>query len=82
MLRRATDLGDWLLPSLATESGVLVPTYRLGAHSGGGPVGTVCLAEVGSIGMEFVRLSQVTGDPVYAEAVRLLSSLSLRPSRY
>jgi hypothetical protein len=73
MLRRAIELGDWLLPSMGTESGLLVPTYRLGAHSDGGPVGTVCLAEVGSVGLEFIRLSQVTGDAVYAEAVRRFS---------
>ncbi|GAA5872627.1 hypothetical protein JCM8547_003713 [Rhodosporidiobolus lusitaniae] len=81
MLARARDLGEWLLPSLATESGLLVPTYRLGAHSNGGPLGPVCLAEAGSVGLELVRLSQVTGDPVFAEAAqRSLDALDNWPS--
>ncbi|GAA5977117.1 hypothetical protein JCM11641_001306 [Rhodosporidiobolus odoratus] len=70
MLSRARDLGDWLLPSMSTKLGLLVPTYRMGAHSDGGPLGTVCLAEVGSVGLEFLRLSHLTGDRTYFEAVQ------------
>ncbi|BGP18873.1 hypothetical protein JCM10213v2_006953 [Rhodosporidiobolus nylandii] len=82
MLHRARDLGDWLLPSMSTQLGLVQPTYRMGAHSDGGPLGTVCLAEVGSVGLEFLRLSQLTGDPVYFEAVqRSLDTLDTWPAR-
>lgn len=69
MLARAIELGDWLLPSLSTRSGLLVPTYRLGSHPNGAPTGQVVLAEVGSVSLEFTRLSQLTGDPAYFEAI-------------
>ncbi|GAA6044143.1 hypothetical protein JCM8097_002794 [Rhodosporidiobolus ruineniae] len=81
LLARARELGDWLLPSFSTSSGLLVPTYRLGAHSDGGPLGEVCLAEVGSVGLEMLRLSQVTGDERYWEAAqRSLDTLDRWPA--
>jgi hypothetical protein len=70
MLARAVELGDWLLPSLSTRSGLLVPTYKLGSNPNGGLVGQVVFAEVASVSLEFTRLSQLTGDPIYFEAVR------------
>ncbi|KAK4046506.1 para-aminobenzoate synthase, (PABA) [Microbotryomycetes sp. JL201] len=69
MLERAIELGDWLLPSMSTRSGLLVPTYRLGLHPDGAVTGQVCIAEVGSVSMEFTRLSQITGDPIYFETI-------------
>ncbi|GAA5949342.1 hypothetical protein JCM21900_005615 [Sporobolomyces salmonicolor] len=81
MLARAKDLGDWLITSMATESGLLVGTYRFGAHSDGGPTEKVCLAEVGSTGLEFAKLSMVTGDPAYWEAAqRSLDTLDNWPT--
>ncbi|KAM0792930.1 hypothetical protein ACM66B_002689 [Microbotryomycetes sp. NB124-2] len=69
MLKRAVELGDWLLPSMSTRSGLLVPTYRLGLHPDGAVVGQVCIAEVGSVSLEFTRLSQITGDPIYFQTI-------------
>ncbi|ORY90819.1 glycoside hydrolase [Leucosporidium creatinivorum] len=69
MLARAVELGNWLLPSLSTRSGLLVPTYKLGSNSNGGLVGQVVFAEVASVSLEFTRLSQLTGDPIYFEAI-------------
>ncbi|GAA6003363.1 hypothetical protein JCM10207_000294 [Rhodosporidiobolus poonsookiae] len=81
MLSRAVELGDFLLPSMATRTGFIEPAYELGTHGHGGEVGTVCLAEIGSVALEFARLSQVTGDPVYLEAVqRGLDTLDTWPA--
>ncbi|BGP42312.1 hypothetical protein JCM10449v2_006317 [Rhodotorula kratochvilovae] len=81
MLSRATELGDWLLAAFAMKDGLLVPTYRMGAHSDGGPSGEVCLAEVGSVGLELLRLSQLTGDWTYFEAAqRSLDTLDEWPA--
>lgn len=75
MLRRAQELGDWMLPSLGTWSGLGVGTYRIGMNPHGGPTGPAILAEVGSLSLEFTRLSQVTGDDTYFNAVSLGVSL-------
>ncbi|KAK4048047.1 hypothetical protein OIO90_005948 [Microbotryomycetes sp. JL221] len=69
MLERAIELGNWLLPSMSTRSGLLVPTYRFGLHPDGAVTGQVCIAEVGSVSLEFTRLSQITGDPIYFETI-------------
>ncbi|GAA5888189.1 hypothetical protein JCM6882_000314 [Rhodosporidiobolus microsporus] len=82
MLTRAVDLADWLLPSMATETGLLVPFYRMGAHPDGDQLESVCLAEVGSIGLEYLRLSQLTGDEGYFEAAqRSLDTLDTWPAK-
>lgn len=71
MLARATELGDWLLPALNTKHGLALGRYLLGQNPDGAESGNSCLAEVGSLGLEFFRLSMITGDPIYAEAVRV-----------
>ncbi|KAK4701976.1 hypothetical protein P7C70_g4248, partial [Phenoliferia sp. Uapishka_3] len=69
MLGRAKELGDWLLPSLGTRSGLALRSYRMGMNPNGGPTGISVLAEVGSMSLEFTRLSQITEDPIYFEAI-------------
>ncbi|KAL8291722.1 hypothetical protein RQP46_001980 [Phenoliferia psychrophenolica] len=58
-----------MLSALGTKSGLALATYRMGMNPNGGPTGRSVLAEVGSLTLELTRLSQVTGDPVYFEAV-------------
>ncbi|TNY21998.1 glycoside hydrolase [Rhodotorula diobovata] len=70
MLDRATELGDWLLPALATDHGLPLARYALGSNPDGGPAGRVTLAEVGSLSLEFTRLSQLTGNEIYFEAAQ------------
>jgi mannosyl-oligosaccharide alpha-1,2-mannosidase len=70
MLQRAIELGDWLLPSLATKHGLAVGRYVLGSNPKGAPSGRSILSEVGSLTLEFTRLSMLTGDETYYQAVR------------
>jgi len=80
MLERAKELGDWLLPSLNTDWGLAVPRYKIGFNPDGGPSGRAVLAEVGSLGMELIKLSMITKDETYYIAVSFLSfsQLSVR----
>jgi len=77
MLERAKELGDWLLPALATDHGLPIGRYALGLNPDGKPAGRVTLAEAGSFSLEFTKLSQLTGDDIYYEAVRPLFLLYL-----
>ncbi|KAH9811056.1 family 47 glycoside hydrolase [Melampsora americana] len=65
MLRRAEDLADWLLPAFGTDQGFPIPHYQMGFNPNGRSVGRVCLAEMGSLLLEFTRLSQITQKPQY-----------------
>ncbi|BGP36575.1 hypothetical protein JCM10449v2_000476 [Rhodotorula kratochvilovae] len=70
MLDRATELGDWLLPALATEHGLPLARYAIGHNPDGAQAGRSVLAEVGSLTLEFTRLSQLTGNEIYYEAAQ------------
>ena len=70
MLERAIELGDWILPALGTEYGLAVGRYTLGSNPEGKNAGRQILSEVGSLTLEFTRLSMLCGDNVYYEAVR------------
>ncbi|GAA5896495.1 glycoside hydrolase family 47 protein [Sporobolomyces salmoneus] len=79
MLARAKELGDWLLLSLNTDWGLAVPRYKMGFNPDGGPSGRAVLAEVGSLGMELIRLSMITGDETYyIAAQRAMDTLETR----
>jgi hypothetical protein len=78
MLERATELGDWLLPSLGTQYGLAINRYTLGSNPAGMNTGRAVLSEVGSLTMEFTRLSMLTGNEIYYQAV----SCSLAPARH
>lgn len=69
MLQRATELGDWLLPSLGTKFGLSINRYVLGSNPAGINVGRATLSEVGSLTMEFTKLSMITGNEIYYQAV-------------
>ncbi|KAK4701339.1 hypothetical protein P7C70_g4893, partial [Phenoliferia sp. Uapishka_3] len=70
MLARATELGDWILPALGTKQGLAICRYELGSNPAGGSSGRSVLSEVGSLTMEFTRLSMLTGDETYFLAVQ------------
>ncbi|GAA5940310.1 glycoside hydrolase family 47 protein [Sporobolomyces koalae] len=79
MLQRAKELGDWLLPSLNTNWGLATPRYKIGSNPDGAPSGRSVLAEVGSLGMEMIRLSMITGDETYfVAAQRAMDTLETR----
>lgn len=75
MLERAIELGDWLLPSLGTKYGLAINRYTLGSNPAGLDTGRAVLSEVGSLTMEFTRLSMLTGNEIYYQAVSGSTSL-------
>lgn len=70
MLERVIELGDWILPALGTECGLAVGRYALGSNPEGKNAGRQVLSEVGSLTLEFTRLSMLSGKTIYFEAVR------------
>ncbi|SGZ30687.1 BQ5605_C049g12431 [Microbotryum silenes-dioicae] len=79
MLTRAIELGDWLLPALNTDFGVPKGHYEPGTNPDGTRPGRTSLAEVGSLSLEFTRLSMISGDETYFQAVqRTMDTLDTR----
>lgn len=82
LLEKATQLGDFLYRAFDTETGIPVPYYWWETHSSQGKAqkngklageNRVLVAQIGSLSLEFIRLSQVTGDPKYADAVQVIT---------
>jgi mannosyl-oligosaccharide alpha-1,2-mannosidase len=73
--QKATELGDFLYRAFDTESGIPVPYYRWMEHYDKKLAGQdgVLVAQIGSLSLEFIRLSQVTGDAKYANAVQRIT---------
>ncbi|SPO03092.1 related to alpha-mannosidase IC (MNSIC) [Cephalotrichum gorgonifer] len=78
LLRKAVELGDLLLVAFDTPSRLPVDwiDFRR-AKDGRGllPEGRVVSAAAGTLSLEMTRLSQVTGDPRYFDAVSRISHL-------
>ncbi|GLJ43372.1 hypothetical protein SUGI_0900980 [Cryptomeria japonica] len=71
-LQRARQIGDRLLPAWNTPSGIPYNTINLAhgnAHNPGWTGGASILADSGTEQVEFIALSQRTGDPKYQEKV-------------
>ena len=69
MLERAVELGDWLLPAFGTKYGLPINRYVLGSNPAGLDNGRVTLSEVGSMSLEFTKLSMLTGNEIYYKTV-------------
>lgn len=78
MLTRVEELARWLLPAFGTSSGLPGARYQLGNNPRGSTTRRVCLAETGSLVLEFTRLAQLTGNAEYFHVVRGVLSGSLR----
>jgi mannosyl-oligosaccharide alpha-1,2-mannosidase len=67
-VNQAYDVGKRLLPAFDTPSGFPMDKINpaTGATSGGS---TISMAGLGTLHLEFVYLSEVTGDPIFAEKV-------------
>ncbi|POW09525.1 hypothetical protein PSTT_06723 [Puccinia striiformis] len=65
MLERAEELAEWLVPAFGTASGFPPSRYQMGSNPSGEHTGPVCLAEIGSLTLEFTRLSQLTSKKFY-----------------
>ncbi|PBP20102.1 class I alpha-mannosidase [Diplocarpon rosae] len=76
LMPKARQLGDFLCQAFNTNNGLPVPYYywkettltKLPGED------NVIIAQIASLSMEFVRLSQVTGDPKYAAKIQLVTN--------
>lgn len=67
-LDKAILLGDKLVNAFDTPTGIPVPQISLAYPTGSSSGGSICLAEAGTVQMEFVALSRFSGNPKYATA--------------
>ncbi|XP_060534840.1 endoplasmic reticulum mannosyl-oligosaccharide 1,2-alpha-mannosidase [Cylas formicarius] len=76
-LKKATDLGDRLMPCFESDSGVPYSDVNLFTHKAHAPKWSPdsSTSEVTTIQLEFRYLSWVTGDPKYETAVLKVSRL-------
>ncbi|KAH9442651.1 hypothetical protein Pst134EA_031697 [Puccinia striiformis f. sp. tritici] len=75
MLERAEELAEWLVPAFGTASGFPPSRYQMGSNPSGEHTGPVCLAEIGSLTLEFTRLSQLTSKKFYHDVVQKIIDL-------
>jgi mannosyl-oligosaccharide alpha-1,2-mannosidase len=76
LLQKATQLGDFLDKVFDTPSGLPVPHYWWKQNTPGvklpGEDGVI-IAQIASLSLEFIRLSQVTGDSKYADRIQVVT---------
>ena len=78
LLEKATELGEMLYCAFDTENRMPVTRWDWRAAAMGVPqiAGEVVLvAEIGSLTLEFTRLSQLTGNPKFYDAVQRISDV-------
>ncbi|KAJ2466454.1 hypothetical protein GGI02_004367 [Coemansia sp. RSA 2322] len=64
LLTKAQQVGDVLMPAFNTSTGIPYP--RVDVNAGVAVSATsVCLAEAGTVQLEYWKLSELTGNPVY-----------------
>jgi len=75
LLQKATQLGDFLYKAFDTHSGLPVPYYWWKENTSGKLDGkdNVIIAQIASLSLEFIRLSQVTGDLKYAAQIQIVT---------
>ncbi|KAH7327476.1 putative mannosyl-oligosaccharide 1,2-alpha-mannosidase IB [Rhexocercosporidium sp. MPI-PUGE-AT-0058] len=75
LLQKATQLGDFLTKAFHTQNGLPVPYYWWKNQTSGRLAGVdnVIIAQVASLSMEFIRLSQVTGNKTYAAHIQVIT---------
>ncbi|XP_010574652.1 PREDICTED: mannosyl-oligosaccharide 1,2-alpha-mannosidase IC [Haliaeetus leucocephalus] len=67
---KALELGEKLLPAFNTPTGIPRGVINLGSWSWGwASAGSSILAEFGTLHLEFLHLSELSGNPVFAEKV-------------
>ncbi|KAL7416692.1 glycoside hydrolase [Mrakia frigida] len=83
-LALATDLGDRLLSTYDTPTGLPLTKVNLGKSIGipdEDNRGAVSLSEVGTVQLEMKYLSEITGDPIYwKKAERVMEVIRAQPS--
>ena len=78
LLKKAKEVGEMLYHAFDTPNHLPITRWNFTAKGQGKPQvadENVLLAEIGSMTMEFTRLSQLTGDPKWFDAVMRITSL-------
>ncbi|KAM3089545.1 hypothetical protein ACMFMG_001131 [Clarireedia jacksonii] len=73
LLHKATEMGDMLYKAFDTPNRLPILRWDFKAAANGSvqeASDNVLVAEIGSLTLEFTRLSQITGDPKYYDAVQ------------
>ncbi|PQE29698.1 class I alpha-mannosidase protein [Rutstroemia sp. NJR-2017a WRK4] len=75
LIEKAKQLGDLLYEAFNTESGIPAPYYWWNKQREGKIPGEngVLVAQIASLSLEFIRLSQVTGDSKYSDAIQRIT---------
>ncbi|KAJ1732816.1 hypothetical protein LPJ61_001875 [Coemansia biformis] len=69
LLDKAQEVGDALMPAFNTSTGIPYP--RVDVNAGRAvPADRVCIAEAGTVQLEYWKLSELTGDPVYHDTAQ------------
>ncbi|KAJ1774288.1 hypothetical protein IW137_000051 [Coemansia sp. RSA 1287] len=74
LLKKAKEVGDVLMPAFNTSTGIPYP--RVDVNTGKAVESQhVCIAEAGTVQLEYWKLSELTGDPVYHETAQRVVDL-------
>ncbi|KAI0549263.1 glycoside hydrolase, partial [Xylaria curta] len=83
LLRKAVEVGEMLYHAFDTPNHMPVTRWDVHAAIRGEPqvAGTLLIAEIGSLSMEFTRLSQLTGNSKWFDAIqRIMDELAAQQS--
>lgn len=78
LIEKATEIGDMLYKAFDTPNRMPVTRWNFNdAMAGYSQVAgdSVLVSEIGSLTLEFTRLSQITGDPKYFDAVQRIMNI-------
>jgi mannosyl-oligosaccharide alpha-1,2-mannosidase len=78
LLKKAVELGNMLYRAFDTPNRLPVTRWNWQRYASGGEqqaLTNAFSAEIGTLSLEFTRLSQLTGDPKYYDAVQRISDL-------
>lgn len=79
LVTKLVEVGDMLLGAFATHNNMPCTHCHLASHNEAFiPGSNVIMADVGSLYLEFSRLSQITGDPKYQQTVDFVQDVFAR----
>ena len=80
LLEKAVEVGQLLLVAFDTPNRMPITRWNVTFAKGGGSQvapDAVLVAEIGSLSLEFTRLSQLTGDPIWFDAIERITQMFL-----
>lgn len=78
LLRKANEVGEMLMKAFDTPNRMPITRWRINSAAAGerqAAPESVLVAEIGSLTMEFTRLSILTGDPKWYDAVQRITDI-------